>query len=166
MADIPGASNALPGPFTLVQTQSAAVAIPGGSRVTAMIGQGQANITVVAQAQGGGLDGLNPTYTSTSGADGRHFLLGQAPVISNRTTLFKNGIPLVVMESVITATTTFSFVFDYLLDITTGEILLQASHIVDQGGSSAVPLSSNVGQGSISTLTIVDTNAPPEVWTV
>ena len=46
MADIPGATNALPGPFTLVQTSSAAVSIPGGSRVTAMIGQGQTNDTV------------------------------------------------------------------------------------------------------------------------
>jgi hypothetical protein len=166
MANIPGATNALPGPFTLVQTQSASVTIPGGSRVTAMIGQGQANATIVAQAQGGGKDGLDPTYTTTNGADGRHFLLGQAPVISNRTTIFKNGIPLVGMESLITPTTTFSNKFDYLLDPATGEILLQAAHLVDQGGAFYVPLTTNVGVGTINGLTLVDANTVPETWTV
>lgn len=166
MPDIPGATNALPGVFTLVQTQSASVSIPGGSRVTAMIGQGQTNATIVAQAQGGGQDGLNDTYTSTTGADGRHFILGQAPVIVNRTTLFKNGIPLVGMESLITPTTTFGFQFDYLIDSSTGEILLQASHIVNQGGANYVPLSTNVGLGTINGLTLVDVDDPPETWTI
>jgi hypothetical protein len=166
-ADIPGATNALPGPYTLVQTVSAATSIPGGSRVTAMIGQGYTNQTIVAQAQGGGLDGFNPTYTSSvSGTDGRHFLLGTSPVISNRTTIFKNGIPLVGMESVITATTTFSTQFEYLLDIANGEILLQAAYLVDQGGASYVPLSTNVGLGVVNALTLVDQNAPPETWTI
>lgn len=166
MADIAGATNALPGPFTLVQTQSASVSIPGGSRVTAMIGQGQTNATIVAQAQGGGVDGLNNTYTSTTGADGRHFLLGSAPVVSNRTTIFKNGIPLHGMESVITSTTSFSDQFDYLLDPSTGEILLQSAHLVDQGGAFYVPLTTNVGVGTINGLTLIDVNAPPETWTV
>lgn len=166
MADIPGATNALPGPFTLVQTTSASVALPGGSLVTAMIGQGQTNETVVAQAQGGGMDGLNPEYTSTSGSDGRHFLLSQSPIVSNRTTLFKNGIPLVGMESVITATTTFSDQFDYLIDITNGEILLQSAHLVDQGGAFYVPLTTNVGVGTINALQLIDVNAPPETWTI
>lgn len=166
MADIPGATNALPGPFTLVQTQSASVALPGGSLVTAMIGQGLKNETIVAQAQGGGVDGLNSTYTSTSGADGRHFLLSQSPIISNRTTLFKNGIPLVGMESVITPTSTFSDQFDYLIDIANGEILLQAAHLVDQGGAFYVPLSTNVGVGTVNGLTLEDLNAPPETWTI
>jgi hypothetical protein len=166
MPDIPGATNALPGVFTLVQTQSASVSIPGGSRVTAMIGQGQTNATIVAQAQGGGQDGLNDTYTSTTGSDGRHFLLGQAPVIVNRTTLFKNGVPLVGMESLITPTTTFGYQFDYLIDSTTGEILLQASHIVNQGGANYVPLATNVGLGTINGLTLVDVDDPPETWTI
>jgi hypothetical protein len=166
MSDIPGATNALPGVFTLVQTQAAGAAIPGGSRVTAMIGQGQTNGTIVAQAQGGGLDGLDPTYTSTSGSDGRHFLITGAPLIPNRTTLFLNGIPLVGMESVITATTTFSNQFQYLLDPETGEILLQSAYIVNQGGAFYVPLSTNVGLGVINGLTLVDVNAPPETWTV
>lgn len=166
MADIPGATNALPGPYTLVQTVSASVSIPGGSRVTAMIGQGQANATIISQAQGGGNDGLDPTYTTTTDSDGRHFLLGQAPVVSNRTTLFKNGIPLVGMESLISPTSTFSYQFDYLLDPTTGEILLQASHIVNQGGANYVPLTTNVGLGTINALTLIDVDDPPETWTV
>jgi len=166
MADIPGATNALPGVFTLVQTVGAGAAIPGGSRVTAMIGQGQSNVTIVAQAQGGGLDGLDPTYTTTSGSDGRHFLLAGAPLVPNRTTLFLNGIPLVGMESTITATTVFSNQFQYLLDPVTGEILLQAAYIVNQGGAFYVPLPTNVGLGSINGLTLVDVNAPPETWTV
>lgn len=166
MADIPGATNALPGTFTQVVTQSAAVSIPGGSRVTAMIGQGQTSETIVAQAQGGGVDGLDPTYTTTNGADGRHFSLQNFPIISNRTTLFKNGIPLTGMESVITTTSIVPSQFDYLIDISTGHILLQSAHLVDQGGSFYVPLTTNVGLGTINALTLLDANAPPETWTV
>lgn len=167
MANIPGATNALPGVFTDVITQSSGVAIPGGSRVVAMIGQGSTNEILVSQAVGGGQDGLNATYTSNSGADGRHFALANFPVISNRTTLFKNGIPLVGLElGPITSTTTFSNSYDYQLDPTTGHILLQAAHIKDQGGSFYVPLSSNVGLGTINGLTLVDFNSPPEIWTI
>lgn len=167
MANIPGATNALPGVFTDVITQSSGVAIPGGSRVVAMIGQGSTNEILVSQAVGGGQDGLNATYTSNTGADGRHFALQNFPVISNRTTIFKNGIPLVGLElGPITATTTFSNSYDYQLDPTTGHILLQAAHLRDQGGSFYVPLNTNVGLGSLNGLTLVDGNSPPEVWTI
>src|SRR5271167_1453330 len=106
MANIPGATNALPGVFTDVITQSSGVAIPGGSRVVAMVGQGTTSETIVSQALGGGQDGLNPNYTSNTGADGRHFALANFPVISNRTTIFKNGAPLIGLElGPITATT-------------------------------------------------------------
>lgn len=167
MANIPGATNALPGVFTDVVTQSSGVAIPGGSRVTAMIGQGTTNEILVAQALGGGQDGLNPTYTSNTGSDGRHFALRNFPVIQNRTTLFKNGIPLVGLElGPITPTTTFSNLYDYQFDPTTGHVLLQAAHLQDQGGTFYVPLNTNVGLGSLNLLQLVDANAPPEVWTV
>lgn len=167
MANIPGATNALPGVFTDVITQSSGVALPGGSRVVAMIGQGSTNETIVAQALGGGQDGLNPTYTTNQGSDGRHFALANFPVIPNRTSLFKNGIPLVGLElGPITPTTTFSFHYDYQLDPTTGHILLQAAHLQDQGGSFYTPLTTNVGLGTLNGLTLVDANAPPEVWTV
>jgi hypothetical protein len=167
MANIPGATNALPGVFTDVITQSSGVAIPGGSRVVAMIGQGSTSEILVSQALGSGQDGLNATYTSSSGSDGRHFALANFPVIQNRTTLFKNGVPLVGLElGPIAANTTFSFKYDYQLDPTTGHILLQAAHLQDQGGSFYTPLSTNVGLGSINSLTLQDNNSPPETWTI
>lgn len=165
MANIPGATNVLPGVFTDVITQSRGVAVPGGSRTAALIGEGSTDETVVSQAQGGGLDGLNPTYTSTTGADGRHFQLQNIALVSNRTTLFKNGIPLIGLESLIDALA-FSNVYDYRLDIATGRIELQAAHLLDQGGSNWVPLTTNVGDGYVSSLTLVDANAPPETWTI
>lgn len=165
MANIPGATNVLPGVFTDVITQSRGVAVPGGSRLAAMIGEGSTEETIVSQALGGGKDGLNPTYTSSSGADGRHFVLQNFPVISNRTTLFKNGIPLVGLESLIDSNP-FNNHYDYRIDITTGQIELQRGHLVDQGGSTWTPLTTNVGDGYLSSLSLVDSNAPPETWTV
>lgn len=165
MANIPGATNVLPGVFTDVITQSRGVAIPGGSRIAAMIGEGSTDETIVSQAQGGGKDGLNPSYSSTQGADGRHFQLTNFPLISNRTTVFKNGIPLVGLESLID-NNPFSNKYDYRIDINTGRIELQRAHLVDQGGSFYVPLTTNVGDGYISTLTLVDSNATPETWTI
>src|SRR5574337_675608 len=165
MANIPGAPNPLPGPFTDVITQSRGLSIPGGSRLAAVIGEGTATQTLVAQANGGGNDGLNPNYTSSTGADGRHFLLQAAPVISNRTTLFKNGIPLVGLEALIDSNP-FSNKYDYRIDIATGKIELQRAHLVDLGGAFYAPLSTNVGAGAINNLTLMDVNAPPETWTV
>jgi len=165
MPNIPGATNILPSVVTDVITQSAGVTIPGGSRVVAMIGQGSTNETVIATALGGGQDGLNPSYTSSQGADGRHFQLSNFPLVSNRTTLFKNGIPLVGLEDLIDSNP-FSFHYDYRIDISTGKIELQRAHLVDQGGVFYVPLSTNVGLGSINGLTLLDANAPPETWTV
>ncbi len=165
MANIPGANNVLPGVFTDIITQSRGVAVPGGSRLAAMIGEGSTDDVLVAQAVGGGVDGLNSTYSSTSGADGRHFQLSNFPVISNRTTLFKNGVPLVGLESLIDDNP-FSNKYDYRVDISTGRIELQKGHIVDQGGSFYLPLSTNVGDGYLSGLSLLDLNAPPENWTV
>jgi hypothetical protein len=165
MPNIPGATQALPGVYSDVITQSRGVSVPGGSRIAALIGEGSTDETLVVQANGGGKDGLNPTYTSTSGADGRHFQLTNFPVVSNRTTLFKNGVPLVGTESLIDSNP-FSSKYDYRIDIETGRIELQKAHIVDQGGSFYIPLSTNVGDGYISPLTLVDSNAPPETWTI
>ena len=165
MANIPGGVGVLPGVFTDVITQSRGVSVPGGTRIAAMIGEGSTDETLVSQATGGGKDGLNGTYTGTSGRDGRHFRLLNAPVISNRTSLFKNGRKLVGTESLID-TNSFSNNFDYRIDITTGQIELQTAHIQDQGGSFSLPLSTNVGAGSITNPTLVDINSPPETWTV
>jgi hypothetical protein len=165
MANIPGATNVLPGVFTDVITQSRGVSVPGGSRIAAMIGEGSTDETIVSQATGGGNDGLNPSYTSTTGRDGRHFQLSNFPLVSNRTTLFKNGIPLLRLESTIDANP-FSNHFDYRIDITTGQIELQRAHLVDQGGAFYSALSTNVGQGAINNLTLVNSNAQPETWTI
>lgn len=157
MANIAGATNVLPGVITDVITQSSGVAIPGGSRIVAMIGQGSSNETLVSQALGGGQDGLNPTYTTNQGSDGRHFQLANFPLISNRTTVFKNGIPLVGLElGPIVATTVFSYSYDYQLDIVTGHLLLQNAHLEDQGGAFYIPLSTNVGLGAVNSLQLVD----------
>jgi len=164
--NIPGAAGALPGAFTDVITVSSGVSVPGGLRIAAIIGEGSATETIVASAIGGGQDGLNATYTSTTGADGRHFTLSNFPLIANRTTIFKNGIPLTGIEGTITATTTFSDNFDYMLDITNGHLLLQAGHLKDQGGTFYVPLTTNVGQGVLNGLELVDANAQPEIWTI
>lgn len=165
-SNIPGATNAIPGVYTDVVTQSRGVSIPGGSRIAAIMGEGAADETLVSQAIGGGSDGLNPTYTSTSGADGRHFVLSTYPVVSNRTQLFKNGIPLVGTEELISSTTTFSNKYDYRLDISSGRIELQTAHLVDQGGADYIPLTTNVGDGYLTALTLVDVNAPPETWSI
>jgi hypothetical protein len=164
-ANIPGATNVLPGVFTDVITQSRGVSIPVGSRLVAMIGEGSTDETLVSQAVGGGADGLNSTYSSTSGADGRHFQVSAAPLVSNRTTLFKNGVPLVGLESLID-NNSFPSKYDYRIDISTGRIELQKAHLVDQGGLDYSVLSTNVGAGSISTLSLEDLNAPPETWSI
>jgi hypothetical protein len=164
MPSIPGATNVLPGVFTDIITQSRGVSIPGGSRIAVIMGEGATEETLVSQASGGGKDGLNPTYTSTSGADGRHFQLSTYPVVSNRVQLFKNGIPLVGFEQSIAST--FSNKYDYIVDISTGRIALQTAHLVDQGGANYVPLTTNVGDGYLATLSLVDVNAPPETWTI
>ena len=165
MANIPGANNVLPGVFTDVQTTSRGTSIPGGTRIPALIGEGSTDQVLVSTASGGGNDGFNPTYTSTSGSDGRHFVLSGFPLVSNRTTLFKNGVPLVGLESTIDLLA-FNNKYDYRIDITNGKIELQRAHLVDQGGSNYVPLSTNVGVGVINALTLEDANAPKENWTI
>lgn len=165
MPNMPGATNVLPGAYTDVITQSRGISIPGGSRVAAMIGEGSTDETIVVQANGGGNDGLNPTFTSTSGRDGRHFKLSNAALISNRTTLYKNGIPLVGLEDTIDLLG-FNSRYDYRIDISTGTIELQKAQIADQGGTFYVALTTNVGDGYMSELLLEDTNAQPETWTI
>jgi hypothetical protein len=164
MANIPG-NVILPGVYTDLITASRGVSIPSGSRLAAMIGEGSTDETIVSQAQGSGIDGLNSSYSSTTGADGRHFQLSNFPLISNRTTLFKNGIPLVGLETLIDSNP-FSNKYDYRIDISTGRIELQRAHLVDQGGTFYVPLSTNVGLGTIDSLSLLDVNTVPEIWTV
>lgn len=167
MADIQGVTGTvLPGVFVNVTTLSRGSSVPGGIRVASIIGQGASSQTIVFAAIGGGKDGLDPTYSTTIGADGRHFVLSAAPVVANRTLLFKNGLPLVLVEGTITPTTTFSNLYDAMVDITTGHVLLQTAQLVDQGGTFYSASPSNVGIGVINGLTLVDINAPSETWTI
>jgi hypothetical protein len=173
MANIQGITqNITPGVVTNIQTVSTGIAVPGGVLIAAIIGEDAVNQIIIASAMGGGKDGLNPTYTSSSGADGRHFLLANPPVVSNRTQLFKNGVLLQGIEEQIN-TTPFTglqagagYIYDYRLDITNGQIELATSHIVDQGGSLYTAAATNIGVGTINNLSLVDINAPQEIWTI
>jgi len=165
MANIQGASSALPGVIVDVVTQSRGASVPGGIRVAAFIGEGARTEVLVSSAAGSGNDGLDSTYTTSSGSDGRHFLLSLFPVISNRLRLFRNGVPLTGLEAQIDAGS-FSHAYDYRVDIATGRIELQKAYLFDQGGSSYVPLSTNVGTGVLNSLSLEDVNAPAETWTV
>lgn len=164
--NIPGTGgSALPGPYAQVETQSTGVSVPGGTRIAAIIGEGSKAEVLVSSALGDGQDGFNSTYTSTTGSDGRHFLLSQSPIVSNRTSLFRNGLPLVGLEQAISSTP-FSNSYDYRIDISTGKIELQTAHLVDLGGKFYTTSSSNVGVGTIENIELLDINAPSETWTI
>lgn len=166
MSNIPGATNVLPGVFTDVVTESRGTAIAGGLRVPAIMGEGLTSETIVSSALGNGKDGLNPSYTSTSGADGRHFLLSLFPVISNRTTLYRNGIPLVGVEQKINANS-FSNKYDYRFEPDTGKIEMQKAYLQDLGGELYAAFTTNKGDGYIgSELELIDSNAPRETWSI
>lgn len=165
MANIPGLTTAIPGTYSEVTTNTRGISVPGGLRVAAIIGEGSTDETVVSTAVGGGKDGLNSNYTSATGADGRHFLLQNAPLVKKRTSIFKNGVKLVGLESTIDSNP-FSTQYQYRLDSTTGKLELQRAYIVDQGGTEYKPLSTNVGLGSVNGLTLEDLNALKETWTI
>lgn len=165
MVNAPGASGILPSVISEVITQSRGVSIPGGIRTAALIGLGSRTETIIISALGSGLDGFNPTYTSTNGSDGRHFTLSLFPVVSNRTTLFKNGVPLILLEEDIDDGY-FGSRYDARLDIETGRIELQRSALVDQAGSFYTSSATNVGNGTVENLSLVDNNAPTETWSI
>jgi len=166
-ANFPGATNALPGPYTNIQTLSRGVAVPIGSRIAALVGEGRRVERLVNSANGSGNDGLNPTYSSSNGSTGRHFQLALAPIITNRTTVFKNGIPLTGLEQAFDEDSgSFVSLYDYRINITTGHIELQTAHLVDQGGEFYSAPSTNVGNGVPSSLALSDLNAPSETWTI
>lgn len=165
MANLPGLTSAIPGVYSSTQTQSRGLSVPGGLRVVAIIGEGSTDEVIVDTAVGGGKDGLNSSYTSSTGQDGRHFRLSNFPLIENRTSIYKNGVKLTGIEGTISGSS-FSTKYDYKLDPTTGKLELQKAYIVDQGGQTAVPLSTNVGLGTINSLELVDVNALKETWTI
>lgn len=164
-ANFPGAGNANPGVVVETQTLSRGVSVPSGTRLAVLIGEGAREEVLISSAVGGGNDGIGTNCSSTGTTDGRHFGLSLAPVISNRTRLFKNGVELTVLEDTIDSNS-FDNRYDARIDISTGCIELQSAHLVDQGGSYFTASGTNVGTGTITGLTLVDVNAPTETWTV
>lgn len=165
MPNFPGAGNAVPGVYSEVVTLSRGVSVPSGTRVLSIMGEGLRQERLVSSAVGSGNDGFDPTYTTTTGSDGRHFLLSLFPLTSNRTEVYKNGVLLTGVEQVIDELS-FNSAFDYRVDIATGEIELQTAHLVDQGGAFFATGTLNTGTGTISGLSLIDTNAPSETWTI
>lgn len=157
--------STLPGVYDVVTTLSKGVSVPGGTRIAALMGEGSRVETLVSSAAGSGNDGLDITGTTSNGRVGRYFRTSNAPLITNRTTLFKNGIPLVGTEDDVDATI-FSSKFDYRIEIATGLIELQTAALVDLGGSYFSANALNVGSGNLSNITLEDVNAPTETWTV
>lgn len=155
----------IPGAYSEVTTVSSGVSVPANVRTVTIMGEGARNEVIVTSALGFGNDGLDPTCTSVNGRDGRHFRLNNAPVISNRTTIFKNGIPLVGLEAPLNSNP-FSSKYDYRLDISGGCFELQRAALVDLGGSYFLPNSQNTGDGTISGLALTDPNAPTESWSI
>lgn len=166
MANIPGiAGYTQPGTISRVRTIRRSVSIPGGLRILAIIGLGAAEETVVLSAEGSGADGVNANYAGSNAPDGRHFILSKTNLISNRTSLSKNGIPLTGIEETID-TDPFDSRYDYRMEPLTGRIELQRAHLQAQGGTYAPPGSGNVGDGSVTTIELIDANAPSETWTI
>lgn len=166
MPNIPGISGYIqPQVVTRVRTLSRAVSIPGGLRVMAVVGEGLREEIVVDSASGDGTDGFNPDFASVSDGYGRFFRLDNYPVVQNRTELFLNGSQLRVLEGNVD-NSPFSSYYDAKLEPETGKIELQGASLVDQGGVYYKEGASNVGDGYLDSLTLVDSNAPSETWTI
>src|SRR6266568_7428658 len=166
MANIPGITSAInPGTFSRDQIRTTGVALPGGTRILSLIGEGRREEILVASAVGGGSDGLSPNFNGVANPDGRHFALSQAPAVVNRTTLLLDGIPLNGIEAQITSLA-FDSRFDYRIDSVLGHIELQGASIVDQGGKLYIRGASNFGDGSLALLEVATKNAPAENWTI
>jgi hypothetical protein len=169
-ANIPGAAGVVPGVYSETRTLQRGVSVPIGVRLALLMGEGLKEEQLVGSANGGGADGFDSTYSTTTGSDGRHFLLGRgqavvAPIISNRSRLFKNGVELNLLEDTIDDNP-FDGRFDARIDPETGQIELQRASFIDQGGEYYRAAGGNVGNGVISNLTLLDANAPPETWTI
>jgi hypothetical protein len=166
MANIPGMSGYVqPNVFSRVRTLQRAVSVPGGLRVLCIMGEGEKEEVLIESAKGGGEDGFDPTYITSSDGYGRYFRVSEYPMISNRTTLLLNGAELRLVEDTIDAST-FSPEYDARIDPTTGKIELQGASFVDFGGQYYSASTSNTGDGYLSSLTLVDVNAPAEIWTI
>lgn len=166
MPNIPGLTGYnQPNTFSRIRTLQRAVSVPGGLRVLCIIGEGQREEVLVSSALGNGQDGLNSSFTSSTGAVGRYFKTSLTSLISNRISLSKNGSTLRIVEDTIDSQS-FSSQYDARIEIATGKIELQSASLADQGGKLYKASSGNVGDGYLSTPTLTDSNAPAEIWTI
>lgn len=161
-----------PGAFSETVTLARSVSLPGGPRITCIIGLGARNETIVASAAGSGADG-EPADFSTDDPDGRHFLLNFYPIVSNRTSLFKNGSELIGTEDEVINSGTFTPGIDYRINITNGRIELKNASLVDQDDTVLgtqywryVTGITNIGSAVPTAITLRDENAPAERWTL
>ncbi len=165
MANIEG-NIVLPGAYSTKNIISSGYSANSTNRVLCITGEGARREVIVNYAAGGGRDGWNSTFTSQStGTVGRYFRLANYPVVQNRTKLYKNGVMLALKEEALSSTPINSQ-YDARLEITTGKIELQSAHLLDQGGSYYVASSSNVGDGYVNSLTLIDDSAMTETWTI
>ena len=166
MPNIPGSIGyQQPDTFSRVRTIRKSVSIPGGLRIACIMGLGEHEEIVVASANGAGDDGSNPDFSASNTPDGRHFQLANTNLVANRSTVYINGIPLTGIEETITVAA-FDNKYDYRLEPVTGRIELQRAHLIDQGGEYYVAASTNVGNGTLTTLELLDASAPAETWTL
>jgi len=165
MANFPNGGSAVPSVYTDISTVSSGVSLASNGRIATLLGEGARRETLISTALGKGADGWNDSFTSSAGAVGRFFKLTYFPVISNRTSLYKNGILLSGIEGVIDGSTINSN-FDYKIDPATGEIELIPASLVDQGGAYYSASSANTGDGYLSALTLLDSNALNETWSI
>lgn len=176
MANIPGINGYVqPGTFARDRVVTRGVSIPGGLRVTCIMGEGIKEEVIVESAFGDGQDGSS-SCSPTGNGDSKYFNLAESPVISGRTRLFLNGTELYGTEGIVDDSS-FSSKFDFRIDPDTGCIELQGASIGDQNGKNYSASSTNVGNGVIvdgadfscgtyNAISILDTNAPAERWTV
>lgn len=166
MANIPGLpSSVIPQVATRVRTMQRALSIPGGLRVLSIVGEGRREETIISSAVGDGTDGWNPAFTAASDGYGRYFRTSLYPMVENRSILYLNNSELRLLEETVDVST-FSAQYDARLDPTTGKIELQRAALVDLGGAYWKAATTNVGDGYLTTPTLVDTNAPAETWTI
>jgi hypothetical protein len=173
MANIPGISGYVqPGTFARDRVITTGVSIPGGIRIACIMGEGLREEVIIEAAAGNGQDGSSEC-SPTGNGDSKYFMLAQSPVISGRTKVYLNGTELYGTEQAIDDAS-FPSKFDFRLDIDSGCIELQGASIGDQNGKKYSASSSNVGNGTIvdgtcgdyELISIVDSNAVPERWTI
>lgn len=174
-AQIPGltTSTSQPDIFTRVRTRERVNAVSGGGRLVCIIGEGEAEEDLVISARGGGLDGFNPDFSGTNAPDGRHYRISTLNLVPGRTRIFKNRIPILVVEGPISINP-FDSRYDARVDPLTGRVELQPAHLEDYGTDDLANVLfyerrlGNVGTGkpNVTSDSLTDKDAPQETWSI